>query len=119
MEVGSGESVSINCSSPCGLHYWTYNLQRNHSGLAVIEVESQQRCNSVTGQCTNSHVVRCSDAQQDSGIVFSLRLRPLKDLVLQCTGLLDMNNVGYPFYSHAVLIRIKKGNAPTTGQPYP
>ena len=108
VEVDSLESISLNCSSPCGRIHWTFNQKSNHSGLAVIEEEHIQHC--VNDVCNNRHIILCSKAAPEQTIQHSLRLRPIKNFVLQCIAQLDFDRLIYPFYSPAVKVYVKKGN---------
>ena len=108
IEVDSLESVTLNCSSPCGRVHWTFNQQTNYSGLAVIEEEYIQHC--VNDSCNNRHILLCSKASPDQTIQISLRFRPIKNFVLQCIAQLDFDKLIYPFYSPAVKVNVKQGN---------
>ena len=113
IEVDPSDSISIECSSPCGILHWTFDLQENSSNLAIIEDNSSKQCNLVTGECETKHVVECpasdENIAQNQSFRSFIRFQPLRNFVLQCIARLDVNDVYHPFYSRALLIRLKRG----------
>lgn len=107
--VSFPESVFIECTSPCGMLEWTYNLEENHRDVAVIEESNQQVCSN--GVCKDGHILICpTNRSSNTTIKYSLRLQPLKDFVLQCSVqiLTEGDQTIYTLYSQAVLIHVMR-----------